>query len=119
MDNWIGDVLCRYSFLKHVIGGNIEGRKNVKRRREGVRKLLLEDLKETRGYWKLKEAALDCTLWSTRFEESVDLSKAGRQQKELLLRCCSYMIFCAKKPHYCVCKAKHVGLYDVITVPAT
>jgi hypothetical protein len=28
---------------------------------------LLDDLKETRGYWKLKEEALDRTLWRTRF----------------------------------------------------
>jgi len=27
------------------------------------RKQLLDDLKETRGYWKLKEEALACTLW--------------------------------------------------------
>jgi hypothetical protein len=30
-------------------------------------KQLLGDLKETRRYWKLKEEALDCTLWRTRF----------------------------------------------------
>jgi len=29
--------------------------------------LLLDDFKEMRGYLKLKEAALDHTLWSTRF----------------------------------------------------
>jgi hypothetical protein len=29
--------------------------------------LLLDDLKEKRGYLKLKEKALDCTLWRTRF----------------------------------------------------
>jgi hypothetical protein len=28
---------------------------------------LLNDLKETRGEWKLKEEALDPTLWNTRF----------------------------------------------------
>jgi hypothetical protein len=31
------------------------------------RKKLLDDLKKTRGYWKLKQAALDCTVWRTRF----------------------------------------------------
>jgi hypothetical protein len=31
------------------------------------RKLLLDDLKEKRGYWKLKEEALDRTVWRTRF----------------------------------------------------
>jgi hypothetical protein len=31
------------------------------------RKQLLDDIKETRRYWKLKEEALDRTLWRTRF----------------------------------------------------
>jgi hypothetical protein len=74
MDKWIGDVLCMYSLLKHVIEGNIEERRNVKRRRGRTRKLLLEDLKETREYWELKEAALDGCLWRTYFEEAVDMS---------------------------------------------
>jgi hypothetical protein len=36
-------------------------------RRGRRRKQLLDDLKEKRRYWKLKEAALDCSLWRTRF----------------------------------------------------
>jgi hypothetical protein len=36
-------------------------------RRGRRRKLLLDDLKEKKGYWKLKVEALDCTLWRTRF----------------------------------------------------
>jgi phenylalanyl-tRNA synthetase alpha subunit len=36
--------------------------------REGGRcKQLLNDLKETTGYWKFKEEALERTLWRTRF----------------------------------------------------
>jgi len=31
------------------------------------RKQLLDDLTETRGYWKLKEEAPDCTPWRTCF----------------------------------------------------
>jgi hypothetical protein len=31
------------------------------------RKQPLDDLKEKRGYWKLKEEALDRTMWRTRF----------------------------------------------------
>jgi hypothetical protein len=35
----------------------------------------LDDLKETRGYWKLKEEAMDGTLWRTfALEEAMDLS---------------------------------------------
>jgi hypothetical protein len=30
-------------------------------------KQLLDDLKEMREYWKLKDEALDHTLWRTRF----------------------------------------------------
>jgi hypothetical protein len=33
------------------------------------RKQLLGELNETRGYWKLKEEALDHTAWRTRFDE--------------------------------------------------
>jgi hypothetical protein len=37
-------------------------------RRGRRRKQLLDDFKEKRRYWKLKEEALDHTLWRTRFE---------------------------------------------------
>jgi hypothetical protein len=36
-------------------------------RRERRRKQLLDDLMEKKRYWKLKEEALDRTLWRTRF----------------------------------------------------
>jgi hypothetical protein len=36
-------------------------------RRGRRRKQLVDDLKEKRRYWKLKEEALDRTLWRTRF----------------------------------------------------
>jgi hypothetical protein len=54
-------------FLKHVVEGKIEGRLEVTGRRGRRRKQLLDDLKEKRGYWKLKEEALDRTRWRTRF----------------------------------------------------
>jgi len=37
-------------------------------RRGTRRNQLLHDLKETRRYWKLKEAALVRALWRTHFE---------------------------------------------------
>jgi hypothetical protein len=37
-------------------------------RRKRRRKHLLDDLKKKTDYWKLKEEALDRTLWSTLFE---------------------------------------------------
>ena len=36
-------------------------------RRGRRRKQQLDDFKESRGYRKWKEEALDCTLWRTRF----------------------------------------------------
>jgi hypothetical protein len=36
-------------------------------RKGGRHKHLLDDLKENRGYWKLKEEALDRPLWRTGF----------------------------------------------------
>jgi hypothetical protein len=50
-----------------VIEGKLEGRIEMTGRRGRRRKQLLDDLKEKRGYWKLKEEALDHTLWRTRF----------------------------------------------------
>jgi hypothetical protein len=37
------------------------------RRRRRRRKQVLADFKKKRGYWKLKEAALDRILWRTGF----------------------------------------------------
>jgi hypothetical protein len=50
-----------------VIEGKLERRIEITGRRERRRKQLLDDLKEKRRYWKLKEEALDRTLWRTLF----------------------------------------------------
>jgi hypothetical protein len=63
--NWIGHILRRNCLLKHVIEGKIEGRIEVTGRRGIRRKQLLDDPKETRGYWKLKQEGLNRTLWRT------------------------------------------------------
>jgi hypothetical protein len=65
--NWIGHILRRNCLLKHVIEEKLEGRIEMTERRGRRRKQLLDDLKGKRRYWKLKEAALDRTLWRTRF----------------------------------------------------
>jgi hypothetical protein len=65
--NWIGHIWRRNCLLKHVIEGKIEGRIEVTERRGTRRRHLLDDLREKRGYGKLKEEALDRTLWRTRF----------------------------------------------------
>jgi hypothetical protein len=66
--NWIGHILRRNCLLQHVIEGKLEGRIEMSGRRGRRRKQLLDDLKEKKRYWKLKEEALDRTLWRTRFE---------------------------------------------------
>jgi hypothetical protein len=65
--NWIGHILRRNCLLKLVIEGKLEGRIEMTGRRGRRRKQQLDDLKEKRRYWKLKEEALDRTLWRTRF----------------------------------------------------
>ena len=54
-----------YCLLKYFIEGKIEGEITVTVRRGRSGTQLLDDLKETRGYWKLKEEALESTLWIT------------------------------------------------------
>jgi hypothetical protein len=59
--------LHRKCLLKHVIGGKIKGRIEGTGRQERRRKQLLDDLKEARGYCKLKEESLDTMVWATGF----------------------------------------------------
>ena len=77
--NWIGHILWRNCLLKHITEGKIKGRMAVMERWGGGHKQLLDDLKEKRGYWKVKEVTLDRILLRTGFEKSVDLSQ-DRQQ---------------------------------------
>jgi hypothetical protein len=65
--NWSGHILRRNCLLKYDIEGKIERRIEVKGKRGRTGKQLLDDLKEKRGYWKLKEEALDRNLWRTLF----------------------------------------------------
>jgi len=63
----IGHILRRNCLLQQVIEGKIKGHIEVTRRRGWRRKKLLDDLKDRRGYCKLKEEALDRTMWRNRF----------------------------------------------------
>jgi hypothetical protein len=65
--HWIGHIWHRNRLLKHFIEGNIEGSIEVTEKRRRTRKQLLDDLKEMRGYFKLKEEALDRSMWRSRF----------------------------------------------------
>jgi hypothetical protein len=64
--NRIGHILRKNCLLKMLLKVRLEGRIDVTGR-PGRCKLLLNDLTETRRYWKLKEEALDRTLWRTGF----------------------------------------------------
>jgi hypothetical protein len=67
MANWIGHMLRRNCFIKPFVEGKTEERIEVTEGR-GIRsKQLLDVRKEKRGYWRLKEEALDHTVWRTRF----------------------------------------------------
>ena len=52
--------------MKHIIEGKREEGIEVTGRQGRSLKQLLDDLKETREYWKLNEEALDHTPWRTR-----------------------------------------------------
>jgi hypothetical protein len=49
----INHILCSSCLLRHVIKGKREGFRGRRRKK------LLDDLKENRGYWKVKEEAVD------------------------------------------------------------
>ena len=63
--NWNGHIFRRNCLPIHVIQINIEGMMSVTGRRRKRRKELLNGPKEGRGYWKLKEVALDRNVWRT------------------------------------------------------
>jgi hypothetical protein len=60
-------MLRRNCLLKEDIEGKIKGRIEVTRRRGRIRKQLLDDLGDRRGYSHLKEEALDRIKWRNRF----------------------------------------------------
>jgi hypothetical protein len=72
--NWVGHILRRHHIRKHVIEGKIKGTIEVTGRRGRRRKQLLYGHKENKGYWKLKEDALDPLCGKLASEEYMDLS---------------------------------------------
>jgi hypothetical protein len=76
--NWIGHILSRDCLLQQVIEGKIKGGGlEVKGRRGGRRRKLLDDLKKRRRYSHVKEEALDRTMWRARFGR--DYGRTARQ----------------------------------------
>jgi len=69
--------------LNHVTEGQIEGKIEVTGRRGRRRKKLLDDLKGTRKYWKLKEEALDPrrrTRFGREYRPVVRQTMEGRKE---------------------------------------
>jgi hypothetical protein len=61
--SWFFHILRRDCLLKHALEGKLKARIEVMGRRRRRHELLLDDLKEIRGYWKLKAEAIDRTQW--------------------------------------------------------
>ena len=64
--NWIGHILRRNCLLEHIIIGKIEEGMEVTERQRRRREQLLDNRKEIRECWKLKEKTLHRTVWGTR-----------------------------------------------------
>ena len=65
--NWVGQILRRNCLLQRVTEGEIKEGIEVTGRRGRIRRKLLYNLKERRGFSLLKEEALDRTMWRARF----------------------------------------------------
>jgi len=96
--DWIGHVLRRNCVLRHVNEWKIEGQITVTGRLGKRRKQLLDDLNITTEYWKLKEEALDRTVWRTEFGRGC--GPVVRQTAEWMIELativnleCVYLIF--------------------------
>jgi len=60
--NWIGHILRKNYLLRHGVEGELGEKKEETGRRVIRRKQQLDELKEMRRYWKMKEAVGDRTL---------------------------------------------------------
>jgi len=66
----MGHKLRRNCLVKHVTERKMEGRDRSDGKARRRCKQLLDGFKERKEYWKLKEEALDHTVWLTRLEVS-------------------------------------------------
>ena len=74
MAKWFGLNWHMNCLLKHVIEGKTDGKMEVTGRRRRRRKKLLNDRKEKRGYWRLKDEALARAVEKLAVKEVMDLS---------------------------------------------
>ena len=78
--NWIGHMLCGNCLLKHIIKGKVIGRTEVTGRLGKRRKQQLDDFTEKRGYWKMKEKAVDRSVWRIGFVRTCGPVVCSQQQ---------------------------------------
>jgi hypothetical protein len=77
----------RNCFLEHVTEEKIKGRKEVTGRRGRRRKQLLDEIKQMRGRWELKETALSRTLWRSQSGRRYGpVVKTGCRENERVMR---------------------------------
>jgi len=70
--NWIGHIKIRNCRPKYVIGEKVDGRIDVMIKRGIRRKQILGYFRVIRGCCKLKQEALDHTVWRTRLGRSCE-----------------------------------------------
>ena len=61
--NWIGHILRRNCLLRDAIEGQVKKEKGARR----IRTQLLNDFRNRRRYWELKEEAEDEKIWKQLF----------------------------------------------------
>ena len=103
-----------------MIDGKIGGGTKVTGRQGRSRKQLLDDLKERRVYWEVKEEALDRTVWWIIFEKTMDLSlrknniwkNAGTKNvQQVMLQCQVQLIYSAKVSLFFSITLEHVDAF--------
>jgi len=71
----VGNILLGNRLIKHDIAWNKDGRLEVTERLQRRRKQLQDDVKESRGYWKLSEEAVDRAVWRTGFGKRLNTTR--------------------------------------------
>jgi hypothetical protein len=86
---WIGHILHRNCILRQVTEGKIEGGIEATGRRGIRRRKLLDELKESRGYSRLKEEALDRSIWRARLGRGFEpvVRQTTKCMNEELIEC--------------------------------
>ena len=88
--SWVGHILRRNCLLKYIIEGKREGGIEVTGRQERRGKQILDDSKESKGYWKLKQKALNGALCGTSFGRGY--GPVAKQTTEWINECITDLI---------------------------